>query len=393
MTIRDRRTLKGSVVYGACAALLLAGLAGSGALAQGKPAAKPVAAGPGDILVRSSVKGATAVAQPGPETPVPAWAQQSWNDYLAMKAKAKGGTRYTRADYAKMPDWSGVWKKVYGFAWDENIVPVARTPHQDAAQAITEHCSSFPCANYMTADLKPAYALRYREKLAAGVQNIIWDDLSQCLPAGFPRDLLGAASLRDFIVTPDETWIYFQQDQGNRNIFTDGRGHRPESEAYPLWTGDSVGFWDGDTLVVHTLYIVHEELGQTQPAVSKEASVIERIRMTGPDTIEDTATLYDPQVLNKPWTGTQTYIRDIDHHARNDLYNCEANNNVYQNADGSTNFILPGETIMMPVTYKEPETIKNVGVEKVIATGAKLLAEQEAKKAAADKAKVAENHK
>ena len=38
-----------------------------------------------------------------------------------------------------------------------------------------------------------------------------------------------------------------------RQIFIDGRPHTPEANRWPSWYGDSVGTWDGDTLVVDTV--------------------------------------------------------------------------------------------------------------------------------------------
>lgn len=60
------------------------------------------------IMIRSSVPGAKALPEPGPNTPVPSWAQESYKIYLQMKAKAGGGTHYTRKTSWKMPDWSGL---------------------------------------------------------------------------------------------------------------------------------------------------------------------------------------------------------------------------------------------------------------------------------------------
>jgi len=58
-----------------------------------------------DIMINHA-KGSTPVAQPGPGNAVPSWAQESYNVYLQMKAKAHGGTVH---DANHMPDWSGLW--------------------------------------------------------------------------------------------------------------------------------------------------------------------------------------------------------------------------------------------------------------------------------------------
>ena len=104
-------------------ALIFASIAFGGQSATAQPAAS--SDGAGDIMI-TAVPGATPVAQPGPDTPVPAWAQQSYDAYLQMKAKAGGGTHYTREMFAQMPDWSGVWNHIDGFAWDHNVNPIGK---------------------------------------------------------------------------------------------------------------------------------------------------------------------------------------------------------------------------------------------------------------------------
>lgn len=330
-----------------------------------------------DIMV-TAAPGATPVAEPGPTTPVPAWAQQSYNAYLSMKAQAHGGLRYTAEASAQIPNWSGVWNHIDGSVWDHSVNPIAQQSNPPQMRAIFEHCPSFPCAGWMTAALKPAYALRYREKLIAAAHDVYWDDLNDCLPAGFPRDMLfGGGYARYFVVTASMTLMYFPEDEGNRVIFTDGRGHRPPDEAYPLWVGDSIGFWDEGTLVVHTLYLRNMELNRNLPADSEEASVLERIRMTDPNTIQDEMTLYDPKMLYRPWSGVQTFKRGTDRHVIVDLYSCDENNQTYAGPNGSTEALMPGQTITIKRTYpSSPEQIQNLIGNRVIEYGARLLHEK-----------------
>ena len=54
-----------------------------------------------DIMVRSTLPDAKALPAPGPDTPVPSWAQKSYKIYLQMKAKAHGGTDYSRGTSPK----------------------------------------------------------------------------------------------------------------------------------------------------------------------------------------------------------------------------------------------------------------------------------------------------
>ena len=83
-------------------------------------------------------------------------------------------------------------------------------------------------------------------QIAAGNE---WDQLSDCLPAGYPR-WYTEPFLREFIVTPDETWWINEQQSETRRIYTDGRTMPADLD--PTNTGTSIGRWEGETLVVET---------------------------------------------------------------------------------------------------------------------------------------------
>ncbi len=289
---------------------------------------------------------APAEQQSSPDTPVPAWAQASYDAYLQMKAKAHGGTRYTPASFAKMPDWSGIWERV-----------------RDAPGAAPDS-TSLARLGTSTADLTPryraAYLLKIYNSIAEGNQ---WDQLSDCLPSSFPR-VLGEPFSREFVLRPEQTWWIEEQVSEVRRFYTDGRGHIPMNQASPLWEGDTIGFWDGDTLVAHTLYVTHSEYRRVNPDYSAELSAVERIRKIDPNTIEDRMTVWDPKGLRKPWPIRFIYRRDTTPDQRVNYWSCDANNNVIRTATGGSTFILPGETVMMKRSYREPQSFYLSDVQK-----------------------------
>jgi hypothetical protein len=299
--------------------------------------AQPGGSDTGSFKSCSSVQGAGCVSEPGPETPVAAAYRDSYAAYVEMKNKAHGGSAYTRADYAKMPDWSGAWTRGSGGLKFDPAQP----------GRLSE--------GHTTAVLTPKYEAAYREKLKQVANSNEWDQLSDCLPSGYPR-WLTEPFLREFIVTPQETWMINEQQSEARRIYTDGRGHIPASDAKPLWTGDSIGFWDGDTLVVHTISVTHGQYQRQNPDYSESTSTLERIRMTDPNMIEDDVTVWDPKGLKQPWHVVDRYARVGTPNARIDMWSCEANNNVVRTADGSTQFVLPGETVKIDRPYREPDS-------------------------------------
>jgi len=64
-----------------------------------------------------------------------------------------------------------------------------------------------------------------------------------------------------------------------------------------LWFGDSIGHWEGDTLVVETTNFRAPSQG-----ASKNLKVIERFRRVDANSILYRATIDDPTVFTKPWT-------------------------------------------------------------------------------------------
>jgi len=259
----------------------------------------------------------------------------SWDEFQAMRKAAHGGTRLT---WRTLPDWTGLWEHTGGFHFD---------PQQKGPKA--------------TAALTPAYQQMYDRKLADIAKGIQWDPLSACLPAGYPRWLL-EPFLREFILRPEESWLLTEQNAEIRRIYTDNRGHVPADEAYPLWEGDSVGFWDGDTLVIHTNNLKAGQYQRDQPDFSDQATTVERMRKTGPDTIEDIVDVYDPVSLTRPWHVRQVYRRVKTPGLRINHWSCEENNNTVRTDNGSTAIVLPGEK-----GYRDPS---NLGAASANAPGA-----------------------
>ncbi len=246
----------------------------------------------------------------------------SWEEYQAMLAAAHGGTRMT---WDRLPDWTGLFEHADGFNFD---------PQQHGF--------------YATADLTPEYRKKYDDKLANIRKGVEWDPLSACLPAGYPRWIV-EPFLREYILRPEEAWLLTEQNAEIRRIYTDGRGHVPEDEAYPLWEGDSVGFWDGDTLVAHTNHLKAGQYQRLQPGYSDQVTTVERIRKIDADTLEDIIDIYDPPALKTPWHVRHTYRRVTTPNLRINHWSCEENNNVVQTGTGTTSFALPGEA-----GYRDP---------------------------------------
>ena len=125
------------------------------------------------------------------------------------------------------------------------------------------------------------------------------DATAHCFPPGVPRAMWIPEGYQ-IIQTPDYI-VFFHERVAWRIISLDGRPHLPDSMR--LWDGDSVGHWEGDTLVIDTANLNGKTwLNEGGEIVSHAEHVVERITPTGPDAFNYSATVTDPVVYNKPWT-------------------------------------------------------------------------------------------
>src|SRR5215472_11810835 len=79
------------------------------------------------------------------------------------------------------------------------------------------------------------------------------DPSSYCLPVG-PARAIQAPMPIQIVQTPKEVVILLEYQHTFRLIYTDGRGHPSDLEPF-RWYGDSIGKWEGNTLVVDTVGI------------------------------------------------------------------------------------------------------------------------------------------
>ena len=125
-----------------------------------------------------------------------------------------------------------------------------------------------------TAKLTPEYQAKLEKRVADVKRGIEWDPISTCAPPGHPR-WLTEPFLREFIVTPNQTWLINEMVNDVRRVYTDGRDHVPEEDRYPLYNGDSIGFWDGDKLVVHTNQLMAGIYQRSNPDYTDQVETVE----------------------------------------------------------------------------------------------------------------------
>jgi len=129
------------------------------------------------------------------------------------------------------------------------------------------------------------------------------DPEARCLPPGVPR-MSTTPYPWSFIQTPKMLVIVYEGGAHIwRKVFLDGRPHDPNVEH--TWLGDSIGHWDGDTLVVET--VGQNDLTWIDAAGvphSPDMKVIERIKRPDLGHLEIEHTIDDPKTFSRPWTFT-----------------------------------------------------------------------------------------
>lgn len=139
-----------------------------------------------------------------------------------------------------------------------------------------------------------------------GVPVAETDDLVyQCFPPGTPRIYLHPFPL-EIIQTPGRVIMVFEYDHLIRQIYTDGRDHR--SDLAPSWMGDSIGHWEGATLVVETVNF-NDRTWLDRRAVphSEELRLIERIYVNDDGNLQIDMRMEDPIALAEPWVASRYY--------------------------------------------------------------------------------------
>jgi hypothetical protein len=153
---------------------------------------------------------------------------------------------------------------------------------------------------------KPLYKPQFWEKVQQGDQNGNTDDPSYgCMPAGVPR--MGPPA--QIVQTPKElVFLYLSppaQGWGDqyRVIPTDGRPHSPLADLDGTWKGESIGHWEGDTLVVESNGFNGKAWLSGQGYTTTDAMrLTERMHRRDFGHMDIQITFDDPKAYTKPWT-------------------------------------------------------------------------------------------
>jgi hypothetical protein len=127
--------------------------------------------------------------------------------------------------------------------------------------------------------------------------------LSDCMPIAGPAAFTVPYQFQ-ILQTPSYAIILHEYPGVFRIVPTNGAAHPVDPD--PTWMGDSVGKWEGDTLVVDTVgFNTRTELSGFKH--SEGLHIVERFSRPDFDTLQYEATLEDPNVFVRPWTVSRTF--------------------------------------------------------------------------------------
>ena len=273
---------------------------------------------------------------------------------LALAAAILLGCVASMGASGGLPDWSGQWETVGATpdatgGFNQSLDQVLKTmqwspPNRPELQAKVD---------------KIVAAERKRLEIISRGEDPGGVDVKACT-FGFPSLMLESPLMFEILPTPKETALIFSGRE-IRHVYTDGRPHTPKEDLWATPWGDSIGHWEGQTLVIDTIAVKSPfapsaadgvevlafgdvEGAQTITILSPQARFVERIRMIDKDHLEDQMTVIDPDSFTAPWHLSRTYERVAHVHRM-----------IYEDCEGEDrNPVVNGRFTLTPPSSEMP---------------------------------------
>ena len=247
--------------------------------------------------------------------------------YKFLRDQAKGGTKHT---LASVPRWDGLWVTAGNTHMNMFIDPPGFT------------------GKIRPGVLSPPYEAAYRERWRQQQElgEVQYDRLTHCEPPGYPRFLLEPYS-HEFLNLPNQSYQINDFGPSIRRVYI-GQEHKNLYGTHS-WYGDTIGFWNGDTLVTNTKYLLPADFTRWSPMTSNQFESVETWQLKrypgGVERLEVQVTFYDRYAFVRPVSAVYAFRRgkeleDAGHRVQH--WECETSNNDHFDKGGTTSK-LPGE--------------------------------------------------
>jgi hypothetical protein len=192
------------------------------------------------------------------------------------------------------PDWSGVW----ALPDSEFVAAMGHIAHGNGPEAATY------VPGYLASH--GAFGGGPGGPPGAGSPAQSQANAASCLPNGVPA-VMGVPVGYEFLLTRGLLTILIEEGPTIRQVHLDGRSHTPDAD--PSYTGESIGHWEGTTLVVDTTAILPKAQFFFGVSTSGKTHLIERIHLVDQQHLRIDTEINDPIALQKPWHYSWTYVR------------------------------------------------------------------------------------
>ena len=203
-----------------------------------------------------------------------------------------------------LPDWSGVWQTDWSTLFGANAAQPQLTP---AAQARLD-------------------AFRQKEQ----EEGVAQEAQIHCSPPGMPAIMRQPYPL-EILFSPGRVTIFAETYSQARRIYTDGRPLPEDPDL--LFNGNSVGHWEGDTLVVDTIGFSPQTNIMAGIPHDGDTLIRERMWLEKPGQLLIETTVTNPEIFTEPFVSTQAYKLEPEWEIRE--YVCAENNRLMSGEGGA----------------------------------------------------------
>lgn len=212
-------------------------------------------------------------------------------DVAALEERASVRRRDQRADVGSVADVEGAYNEAFT-GRGKQVVRTRRT-----SLIIDPPDGKIP---YTEAGQAAAAAARTKMATEAADNPEDRRDLDRCRGVSLPFISGTSGTFSRLVQTRDAVMLYHEDGHiggGYRTVHMDGRPHLPSH--IRQWLGDSIGHWEGQTLVVDTRNFA----GEASFNGSGDAlHMVERFTPVSADLLMYEVTLTDPDAWTRPWT-------------------------------------------------------------------------------------------
>jgi hypothetical protein len=237
-------------------------------------------------------------------SPYPYRTAKAHYEALLAAAKSRGGpTVYTKAT---VPDWDGYYTRTNTTGEEWIWGTVNQTPT----------ILSLLTPEYQTRMVQ----MNYHE----GVDNSPQWEASFCYPEGFMRWWAAASQGQNFQLTMTATQVQFLSGVA-ANFLRQVLIGKEHVQKVPQWYGETVGFWDGDTLVTWTANVQGWTLSHSMFEFSGKMETVETYKAAYDAAgkyigMDHEAVFYDPEAFVQPLHATARFVRQADNPTRRYTY-------------------------------------------------------------------------